>query len=425
MSWATSTQRFIPRLSALRARVFARKYSSETTQTAVDESDFAQMREAVKTLSFANPQSNTQLSPQLREQLTAEFDKFLQDFVHDVDPSQRIAETITEKVSGVDAAAFSSMAKTQVSQDGNLQGKTKFSSVATTDPDQPYSEAEMYVRQLFHAQRVANLGANISDVYKPHEDLHKPRSIAETSLSTLLAAGAHLGHATSKVRANSLPYVYGIREGIHIIDLQQTLAALRRVSRVVEELSRKGGIVLFVGTREGQRRTVEKAAQRAHGFYVYDRWIPGTFTNYQILIDQKQKAARAEVDMADQPTGRQLSPSLHDTIIKPDLAIIMNPVENRALLAECIKMRIPTAGIVDTDSEPSLLTYPVPGNDDSLRFVDLVSGVLSRAAARGRALRLQEFKQAQAAKAKLREGEINLTGEPRRSELSEAEQELL
>lgn len=405
---------------------------TEIGSTSLEEVDLAKMRAAVKNLSFANPSRNSQLSPELRERLSSEFDKFLEDFVHSVDRAKHDAELMAERVSGVNLAAFGRMSQDAQgsSGDGNLSGRTSFPSLAFTEPDQPYSEAELYVRQLFHAQKISSLGAEISSkVYKPHENLHKPPTIADTGISSLLSAGGHLGHATDRVRANCLPYIYGIREGIHIIDLQQTLAALRRVSRVVEELSRKGGLILFVGTREGQRRTVEKAAERSKGFYVHDHWVPGTFTNYQVITEQKQRVGRVEVNMADENSGRQLSASLHDTIIKPDLAIVLNPVENRALLSEAIKLRIPTAGIVDTDSEPSLLSYPIPGNDDSLRFTDLIAGVLSKAAERGRQARVSEFQRLQALKKNLREGEtvLNASAPPVKplTDLNETEKELL
>lgn len=404
----------------------------KTSFTSLEEDDLAEMRASVKKLSFLNPEKNNQLSPEMRERLSLEFDKFLDDFVHSVDPAKREAEIVAEKVSGINFAAFGRMSQQAqgVSGDGNLSGRPSFPSLAFTEPNQPYSKAELYVRQLFHAQKVLNLGAEISsNIYKPHENLHKPSTIAETGISSLLAAGGHLGHATNRVRANCLPFIYGIREGIHIIDLQQTLAALRRVSRVVEELSRKSGLLLFVGTREGQHRTVEKAAERSKGFYVHDHWVPGTLTNYQVITDQKQRAGRIEVNMADENSGRQLSSSLHDTIIKPDLVIVLNPVENRAVLSECMKLRIPTAGIIDTDSEPSLLTYPIPGNDDSLRFTDLIAGVLSKAAERGRLARISDFRKLQALKKNLREGEttLNAPASPEKplSDLNETEKELL
>lgn len=411
-------------------RALQRRFQSTKTAFA-EENELAQMNKATRTQSFVNPAAHPDLSAAMREKLSAEFEKFITEFVHEVDPSVRDAEHIAERLSGSETSTFGDMFDRPSSGIHNASSKNqmRLSSIRSTGEGAPYSAPEMYARQLFHARKVAHLGAEIApqSVYRPHEDLHNPKSISETGISTLLAAGAHLGHATRHVRANCLPFVYGVRDGVHIIDLQQTLASLKRVARVTQEISRKGGIVLFVSTNESQQRTVEKAAERSRGYYVSGRWAPGTFTNYQIMTEMKQGARRLEVDMADEPTNRELSAALTNTIIKPDLVVILNPVENRALLRECLHMRIPTTGIVDTDSEPSLLTYPVPGNDDSLRFGDLFAGVLSRAAERGRKQRYAEFAELQKTKKLLREGEAFKVddGKPDLAGISDAERELM
>lgn len=420
-----------PRLPLRTLQSPLRRFQSNGSGAPVltEESELAHLRDAVRTQSFAHPEAKEDLSLAMREKLTQEFDAFLGDFVRDVDPSLRSAEHLAERLSGSESSTFGDMYEPSSAgiQQARAKNRMKFSSVRSTGEGVPYSTPEMYVRQLFHARRVAQLGAEIAprSVYKPADDLHHPKSIQETGISTLLAAGAHLGHATRGVRANCLPYIYGVRDGIHIIDLQQTLSSLKRVARVAQEISRKGGLVLYVSTNEDQRRTVEKAAERSHGYYVSGRWAPGTFTNYQIMTENKPGARRLEVDMADKPTNRDLSASLVNTIIKPDIVVVMNAVENRSLLYECLRMRIPATGIVDTDSEPSLLTYPVPGNDDSLRFGDLFAGVLSRAAERGRAQRHSEFTDVQKAKELLRQGEAFTVDEPRPSEISDAERELM
>lgn len=393
-----------------------------------DEKVLAELRRKLKTQSaFAPP---TDMSPEVRAKFDKEIDNFLQEFVFDVDLSKEyedhVASTLSRS-SGLEA--LESPLYSVDDEDGNVAGSRRFPNLKQTEFDEPYSEQELFVRLAFHANRAAGLGARPgANVYRPHEDIHRPPSVYNTSVATLVAAGAHLGHNTSRVRANCLPYIEGTRQGIHIIDLEQTQTALRRVSRVAQGISEKGGIILFVGTRENQKQAVESAAERCKGYYVHTRWIPGTLTNSKMISGSWE---RTELNMGDQTTGRNLDQHLKQTIVKPDLVVILNPVENRNLLNECIAMRVPTTGVIDTDSEPTLVTYPIPGNDDSRRFTDLVAGVLSRAAQRGRSNRLGDFVSYTSAKGVAKSGEgfnkpesANSTKDPALKGLSDSEVEL-
>lgn len=255
--------------------------------------------------------------------------------------------------------------------------------------DKPYTSQELFLRQLKHAQHTARLGANIDKVYFPHKDIHHPSSSDELSIQRLLAAGVHLGQSTSLWRPSTQAFVYGEYKGIHIIDLNKTLAYLKRAAKVIEGISERGGIILFLGTREGQKRALEEAAKRTHGFYISTRWIPGTLTN---SIEISGVWERHEVDFSDRPTGRVLTPDENSSIVKPDLLVVLNPTENRNALKEAMQARIPTIGIIDTDSEPSIVTYPIPGNDDSLRSVNLLLGVLAKSGEKGLQNRIHKVK---------------------------------
>lgn len=200
-----------------------------------------------------------------------------------------------------------------------------------------------------------------------------------------MAAGVHLGQSTTLWRASTQPYIYGEYKGIHIIDLNQTLSHLKRAAQVVEGVAENGGLILFLGTREGQKRALIKASERVNGYYVASKWVPGTLTNPTEISSGWE---RQEVDYFGNPTGRELSLNESMSIIKPDLMIVLNPTENRNALKEAMKARVPTIGIIDTDSEPSLVTYPIPGNDDSLRSVNLLVSILSKAGERGVKTRL-------------------------------------
>lgn len=181
-------------------------------------------------------------------------------------------------------------------------------------------------------------------------------------------------------------YIFGIRQGIHIISLEVTAAHLRRACRVVSGVAERGGVILFVGTRAGQDRCVVNAAKLAGGCHLFERWTPGALTNgHQILGTCKTKV----VDEFDQEVPGYEEKLADMPSLKPDLVVCLNPLENWVMLHECGMNNIPTVGIVDTDANPTWVTYPIPANDDSLRCVQLVAGVLGRAAQEGRNERLQ------------------------------------
>lgn len=182
-------------------------------------------------------------------------------------------------------------------------------------------------------------------------------------------------------------YIFGIRQGIHIISLDVTASHLRRACRIVSAIAERGGLILFVGTRTAQDRCVVRAAQLAGGCHLFERWTPGSITNgHQILGRCRQKVVD-EFDREIKGLDKQIEdrPSL-----KPDLVVCLNPLENWVMLHECGMNSIPTIGIIDTDANPTWVTYPIPANDDSLRSVQLIAGVLGRAGQEGQLSRKQK-----------------------------------
>lgn len=261
---------------------------------------------------------------------------------------------------------------------------SNFPNLKPTPDYKEYSTQELYLRQLAHSRNSGNLGSNVQDIYRPRDEIRKPRSIDEVSIATLLAAGCHLGHAKASWRPSTQYFIYGQYQGIHIIDLNETMVALRRSCSVINGVARKGGIILFVGTSRNweQLQKLEAAAARCGGYYVSKRWIPGMITNFVEVTKQIGGSVVKEVDMEDNDTGRDFSNWDHE-LLKPDLVVILNPVENRNCINECTKLRIPTIGLCDTNMEPSLLTYPIPSNDDSPRAVSTILGILLSSARDG------------------------------------------
>ncbi|KAK6464360.1 mitochondrial 37S ribosomal protein MRP4 [Scheffersomyces coipomensis] len=270
---------------------------------------------------------------------------------------------------------------------------TQFPNLKPTADHKAYSEQELYLRQLAHSRQSGNLGSKLSNIYKPRDDITNPKQIKETTIASLMAAGCHLGHSKAMWRPSTQPFIYGEYDGIHIIDLNETIVALKRACNVIKGVSKKGGIILFVGTTKNwvQHRALEEAANRSKGYYVSKRWIPGMITNYTEVTKQIQGENKMEIDMSNKPTGRYLGVEA-EKLIKPDLVVILNPVENRNCINECSLSRVPTIGLCDTDMEPSLLTYPIPCNDDSIRSSTLMLGILSKSAEEGLNDRLETIK---------------------------------
>ena len=210
-------------------------------------------------------------------------------------------------------------------------------------------------------KQMGNLGAAISPHYQPHTLLNHPPSPADVTLELLLASEAHQGHVTSLWNPANARYIHGIRQGVHIISLEVTAAHLRRSARVVQEVCRKGGMVLFVGTRDGQDRAVARAAELAKGYHLFERWIPGSITNGQQILGRCRTKVVNELDEEVPGFEEQL---FDRPVLRPDLVVCLNPLENYVLLHECALNNIPTIGVIDTNADPTWVTYPIPANDD-------------------------------------------------------------
>ncbi|VEU22669.1 DEKNAAC103625 [Brettanomyces naardenensis] len=265
---------------------------------------------------------------------------------------------------------------------------SRFPNLVPTNKNEPYSEAELAIRQRHHAQVMGRLGSQIKDVYKPHELITRPPRPNQITIEKLMACGAHLGHSTSLWNNATQPFIYGEYKGIHVIDMDKTVGYLKRAAKVVEGVSENGGLVLFLGLREGQLRAVKEAARRCNGYYVTHKWVPGTITN-----SLENPKPRQEVDMGDVATKRELSQDETREVIKPDLIVMLNPLESKVAVKEANQARIPTIGIVDTNCDPGMVTYAIPANDDSIRATNLICGVLGKAGELGYRRRLEKVHQ--------------------------------
>ncbi|CAG8979896.1 hypothetical protein HYALB_00013080 [Hymenoscyphus albidus] len=236
-------------------------------------------------------------------------------------------------------------------------------------------------------KRTGKLGSVVEKHYEPQQLVLNPPRPEDVTLELLMASQSHLGHATSLWNPANQRYIFGIRQGVHIISLEETAAHLRRAAKVVEGVAYHGGLILFVGTRAGQTSCVVKAAEMAKGCHLFEKWIPGSITNGdQILVKCNIKV----VDKDDVDISSGYTKKLEEwKALKPDLVVCLNPLENYIMLHECGLNNIPTIGVIDTDADPTWVTYPIPANDDSLRCVQVIAGVLGRAGQSGQAKRLE------------------------------------
>jgi small subunit ribosomal protein S2 len=259
---------------------------------------------------------------------------------------------------------------------------------AIVDPkDTTVEDWDFFQHQKKHTTGLGNIPVQH---YKPHELLANPPKPQDVTLELLMASQSHLGHATSLWNPMNAKYIFGIRgeqDPIHIISLDVTASHLRRACKIVEGVAARGGLILFVGTRDGQARAVVKAAEMAGGCHLFDKWTPGTLTNGQQILGRCKKKVVNELDREQHGFEPQLK---HSAAIKPDLVVCLNPLENYVLLHECGIHNIPTIGIIDTDANPTWVTYPIPANDDSLRCVQVLAGALGRAGEAGQARRLAD-----------------------------------
>ncbi|TAQ88722.1 hypothetical protein B7494_g2971 [Chlorociboria aeruginascens] len=210
-------------------------------------------------------------------------------------------------------------------------------------------------------RKTAKLGSVVDRTYEPYDSLVNPPYPKDVTLELLMASQSHMGHSTSLWNPANQRYIYGIRQGIHIISLEVTAAHLRRAAKIVEGVAYHGGLILFVGNRPGHTECVTLAAQMAKGCHLFEKWIPGSITNGEQILGKCRIKA---VGVHDEEIPGFEEKLEEWTSLKPDLVVCMNPLENYVLLHECGLNDIPTIAVIDTNADPTWVTYPIPANDD-------------------------------------------------------------
>ncbi len=221
------------------------------------------------------------------------------------------------------------------------------------------------------------------------------------SMKALLEAGVHFGHQTRRWNPKMKPYIFQERNGIYIIDLSQTVARLRQVYDILRQMARENKIILFVGTKKQAQDVIKDEAERAGTFYVNQRWLGGTLTNFSTI--QKRISRLRELEEMKQQGRFEMLPKkevskLQDELSRlerflggikemhrlPDAVFIVDPKKERIAVLEARKLKIPIIAVVDTNCDPDEIDYLIPGNDDAIRAVKLMVSKIADAIIEGK-----------------------------------------
>jgi small subunit ribosomal protein S2 len=221
-------------------------------------------------------------------------------------------------------------------------------------------------------------------------------AIPSFSMRQLLEAGVHFGHQTRRWNPKMAPYIFGVRNNIHIIDLQQTVPLLHRALQVVREVAANNGRVLFVGTKRQAADIIAEEAKRCGQYYVNHRWLGGMLTNWKTISQSIKRLRTLDEQAAQENLGLTKKELLNLTRERdklnralggikemgglPDLLFVIDTNKESIAVAEARKLGIPVVAISDSNSDPDGIDYPIPGNDDSQRairiYCELVAGAV-------------------------------------------------
>jgi len=228
--------------------------------------------------------------------------------------------------------------------------------------------------------------------------------MAVVSMKLLLETGVHFGHRTRRWNPKMEPYIFTERNGVHIIDLQQTMVALDQVTALVRDTVAEGGTILFVGTKRQAQDTIEQEAERCEMPYVSQRWLGGTLTNWRTIrqrIDYlhnlEARKERGEFDLLTKREALGLQRQIDKLNVRlggikemrelPDLLYVVDVRREETAVREANKLEIPVVAIVDTNCDPDMIDHIIPGNDDAIRAIRLITSLMADAALEGLALR--------------------------------------
>ena len=221
------------------------------------------------------------------------------------------------------------------------------------------------------------------------------------TISALLDAGVHFGHKAARWNPKMAPYIYGIRNDIHIIDLQNTAVLMQVAMKQIFETVKNNGRVLFVGTKVQASDLISECAEKCGQYYINHRWLGGTLTNWGTVSKSIKKLEEYEKNLSDAETLESYTKKeileitrkkdklfrafagIRNMGGRPDLIVIIDTNKEHLAIEEAQKLHIPIIAITDTNSDPDPITYPIPGNDDAIRSIKLYTDLFASAALAG------------------------------------------
>ena len=232
-------------------------------------------------------------------------------------------------------------------------------------------------------------------------------SVSNVLAQELIEAGVHFGHRASRWNPKMRPYIHGRRNLIHIIDVRETIRGLLRARTYLGQVATTGSLVLFVGTKRQGAEAVAREAARCGMPYVSDRWLGGTLTNFRTIRNRLARLEQLEKLMPSEDFGaysKKMQSSLRREFRKmernlggirtlsslPECLVVFDPKKEKNAVNEARKMGITTVALIDTDCDPDMIDLPIPGNDDSIRSIELVAARLADAILAGKALTTAE-----------------------------------
>jgi small subunit ribosomal protein S2 len=230
---------------------------------------------------------------------------------------------------------------------------------------------------------------------------------SNVSMKALLETGVHFGHRTTKWNPKMKPYIFTERNGIHIIDLQQTIVNLNQYFDMVRDIIAKGGTVLFVGTKRQAQEAVAREADRCHMPYVTTRWLGGTLTNWvtirkriDTLKSLEKRRDNGEFELLSKKEALVLSRKIEKLEMRlggirnmrrlPEILLVVDTRRESTAVKEANTLNIPVLALADTNSDPDVIDYIVPANDDAVRAIKLLVAAMADAVIEGQSMRKQE-----------------------------------
>lgn len=226
--------------------------------------------------------------------------------------------------------------------------------------------------------------------------------MSSTLVKELVESGVHFGHRSCRWNPKMRPYIYARRNLIHIIDVRETIRGLLRAKKYLSDVASHGSLILFVGTKRQAGNTIQKAAERCGMPFVNDRWLGGTLTNFRTIrsrLGRLEELERIRDSEEINTYSKKMQSSLNREYRKmyqnlngmrtmnrlPECMIVIDPKKERNAVKEARKVGVNTVALIDTDCDPDLVDLPIPGNDDSMRSIDLIINLLANAIIDGNA----------------------------------------